>query len=217
MGLAADRISISAAGHSHSIVGHIAISATELMTTHYLLPIIKSLRSKAPELQVEIIASNQVSDLQRREADIAIRRARPKDGNLIIKRLRDNRARLFASSTYINDFARPLNAADVASMTFVGSENHEQILGPLISRGLQLTSSNFNFHSASGTVLLELIRQGFGVGLLPREIAEKYEELEEVWSEFEPIPIETWLVSHRELRTNPRIRLVFDLLADGLG
>ncbi len=216
MGLAADRISIAATGQAQSIIGHVAITATELMATHYLLPLIKNLRSKAPELKVEIIASNQVSDLRRREADIAIRHARPQDSNLIIKRVRGSMARLFASSKYIKELGRPSHVSDLASMTFVGTEDHMQLLGPLASRGLQLTSANFNFHTVSGTVLLELVRQGFGVGLLPREIAQKYRELEEVWSEFEPIPVETWLVSHRELRTNPRIRLVFDLLADGL-
>lgn len=217
MGLAADQISITATGQSQSIIGNIAITATELMATHYVLPIINSLRSKAPELKVEIIASNQVSDLRRREADIAIRHARPQEATLIIKRMRDNQARLFASSSYVENFGRPSHASELSSMTFVGAENYEQILGPLNSRGLQLTSANFNFHTASGTVLLELIRQGFGVGLLPSGIADRYEELEEVWPDFDPLPIETWLVSHRELRTNPRIRLVFDLLAGGLG
>jgi len=28
--------------------------------------------------------------------------------------------------------------------------------------------------------------------------------------------LKTWLVTHRELRTNPGIRLVFDVLAEGL-
>ena len=102
-------------------------------------------------------------------------------------------------------------------MQFVGSENPERLLGPLASRGLELTTVNFNFGTTSGTLLLELIRQGFGVGFLPVEIGEKYPELENLWPELEPIRIETWLVAHRELRTNLRIRLVFDLLSDGLG
>ena len=216
MGQAADRISIAATGQAESVIGHVAITATDMMATHYLLPVIKSLREIAPELNVEIIATNQVSDLRRREADIAIRHTRPQDRNLITKRLRAIEACLFASAQYIKEVGRPSQASDLATMTFVGAEDHELLLGPLASRGLELTSANFNFPTDNGIVLLELIRQGFGVGMLPVEVAAKYPELEELWPQFEPMPIETWLVSHRELRTNPRIRLVFDLLADRL-
>jgi len=90
------------------------------------------------------------------------------------------------------------------------------LIGPLKGLGIEITSANFNFAAVSGTVLLELLRQGFGVGYLPTEIAENYPELENLWPALEPMQVETWLVAHRELRTNPRIRLVFDLLSDGL-
>jgi hypothetical protein len=61
------------------------------------------------------------------------------------------------------------------------------------------------------------MRQGFGVGLLPIDVGEAYPELENPFLDFEPISIETWLVAHRELRTNLRIRFVFDLLSKGIG
>jgi len=216
MGHAADRISIAATGQSQTITGHVVISATDMMATHYLPSILSRLRTKAPELKIEIITSNQLSDLRRREADIAIRHARPQDENLIAKRLRDSTAHLYASLSYIKEVGRPKQTSDLAAMQFVGTEDPERLLGPLASRGLDLTTANFNFVTASGTLSLELIRLGFGVGFLPIEIGEKHSELENLWPEFEPIEIETWLVVHRELRTNARIRLVFDLLSDGL-
>jgi DNA-binding transcriptional LysR family regulator len=72
------------------------------MATYFLPPVLKDLRTRAPELQVEIIASNEMSDLRRREADIAIRHARPQDSNLIAKRLRDTTAQLYASTQYLS-------------------------------------------------------------------------------------------------------------------
>ena len=216
MGDAANRISIAATGQSQALTGHVAITCTDMMATHYLPSILKSLRMKAPELKIEIITSNELSDLRRREADIAIRHSRPLDENLIAKRLRDTTAHLYASSSYLKEVGRPSQASDLTTMLFVGTEDPERLLGPLAARGLELTTANFNFGTASGTLLLELIRQGFGVGFLPVEIGDKYPELENLWPEFEPIQIQTWLVAHRELRTNPRIRLVFDLLSDGL-
>ncbi len=216
MGDAADRISIAATGQSEAITGHVVIASTDMMATHYLLPILKELSSRAPELKIELVTSNQLSDLLRREADIAIRHRRPKEDNLIAKRLRSTTAQLYASSAYVKQVGRPNQLSDLAAMQFVGVEDPKWLIEPLMQLGIEVTSANFNFTTASGTVFLELLRQGFGVGYLPKEVAEKYPELENVWSAVEPIQIETWLVAHRELRTNPCIRLVFDLLSDGL-
>lgn len=217
MGDAANQISVAATGQSQTVTGTVAIACTNGMATYYLPPILKELRTRAPELQIETIASNELSDLRRREADIAIRHARPQDESLFAKRLRDTSAHLYASSQYLDEVGRPSNISDFAEMQFVGFDHPEQRLGLMASRGLNLTTANFNFSTASFTMSLELIRQGLGVGFLPIEIGEKYPELENPWPEFEPIQIETWLVAHRELRTSPRIRLVFDLLSEGLG
>ncbi len=86
----------------------------------------------------------------------------------------------------------------------------------MASRGVNLTIANFNFSTSSTTLSLELVRQGFGIGMFPTEVGEAYPELENPCLAFEPISIESWLVTHRELKTNLRIRLVFDLLAEGI-
>jgi DNA-binding transcriptional LysR family regulator len=217
MGDAANSISLAATGQSQAVTGHVLISATNGMATFYLPPILRKLRKTAPDLQIEIIASNELSDLRRREADIAIRHSRPKDETLFAKRLRDTKAHLFASKEYLDEVGRPTSLADLEELTFVGFDQPEQRLGLMASRGVKLTTANFNFSTSSVTLTLELVRQGFGIGILPVEIGAVYPELENPTSAFEPISIETWLVAHRELKTNLRIRVVFDLLAEGIG
>ncbi len=217
MGDAANRISVAATGQSQDVTGHVVIAATNGMATFYLPPILKQLRTRAPELHIEIIASNELSDLRRREADIAIRHARPQDENLFAKRLRDTTGRLFASTAYLDEVGRPTTTSDLEAMQFVGFDHPEQRLGIMASRGINLTTANFNFDTSSVTVSLELMRQGFGLGILPDDVAETYPELESAFPAFEPLQVETWLVAHRELRTSLRIRLVFDLLSEGLG
>ncbi|WP_342777727.1 LysR family transcriptional regulator [Roseovarius arcticus] len=217
MGDAANTISLAATGQSQAVTGHVLISATDLMATHFLPPILKKLRNTAPDLQIEIIASNELSDLRRREADIAIRHGRPKDETLFAKRLRDTTAHLFASKQYLDEVGRPKTVADLEKLMFVGFDQPELRLGLMTSRGVNLTTANFNFSTSSHTLMLELIRQGFGIGILPIEIGAAYPELENPYLAFEPISIETWLVAHRELKTNLRIRVVFDLLAEGIG
>ncbi|MFT5798525.1 MAG: DNA-binding transcriptional LysR family regulator, partial [Candidatus Azotimanducaceae bacterium] len=207
----------AATGQSQAVTGHVLISATDLMARYLLPPVLKKLRKIAPDLQIEIIASNELSDLRRREADIAIRHSRPKDAALFAKQLRNKKAHLFASKEYLDEVGRPETLADLEKLTFVGFDQPELRLGLMASRGVSLTIANFNFSTSSATLALGLVRQGFGIGLLPTDISEHYPELENPFSEFEPISIETWLVAHRELKTNLRIRVVFDLLAEGIG
>lgn len=217
MGDAANTISVAATGQSEAVTGHVLISATDMMATYFLPPILKKMRKTAPDLQIEIIASNEVSDLRRREADIAIRHVRPTDEALFAKRLRDTTAHLFASKQYLDEVGRPKSLTELSKLTFVGFDQPELRLGLMASRGVDLTTANFNFSTSSSTLMLELVRQGFGIGILPIEIGVDYPELENPSSAFEPISIETWLVAHRELKTNLRIRVVFDLLAEGIG
>jgi DNA-binding transcriptional LysR family regulator len=216
MGDAANRISLTATGQSEAVTGKVVIAATNGMATYFLPRVFKDLRTRAPELRIEIIASNETSDLRRREADIAIRHKRPQDENLFAKRLRDTIGQLYASTQYLDEVGRPSKAADLAKMHFVGFDAPERRLALMASRGIELTTANFNFLTSSVTLSVALIRQGFGIGILPVNIGEVYPELENPLPDFEPIEIETWLVAHRELRTNPRIRLVFDLIANGL-
>ncbi len=216
MGDAANRIALTATGQSEAVTGKVVIAATNGMATYVLPRVLKDLRTRAPELQIEIIASNETSDLRRREADIAIRHARPQDENLFAKRLRDMAGQLYASTQYLDEVGRPSSAADLATMHFVGFDAPEQRLALMASRGIALTAASFNFLTSSVTLSVALMREGLGIGILPVAIGEAYPELENPFPDFEPIAIETWLVAHRELRTNPRIRLVFDLIADGL-
>jgi DNA-binding transcriptional LysR family regulator len=145
MGDAANNISLAATGQSQAVTGHVLISATDLMATYLLPPVLKKLRKTAPDLQIEIIASNELSDLRRREADIAVRHSRPKDETLFAKRLHDKKAHLFASKEYLDEVGRPETLADLEKLTFVGFDQPEIRLGLMASRGVTLTTANFNF------------------------------------------------------------------------
>ena len=62
----------------------------------------------------------------------------------------------------------------------------------------------------------ELVKQGLGIGIVPVDIGEAEPLVERVLPEFKLMSFPIWLTSHRELRTNKRIRLVFDFLAEEL-
>lgn len=214
MGDAAARISLTATGQSQAIDGSISITASDAMSAFHLLPILKVLKERAPGIVVELIASNEVRDLNRREADIAIRHIRPDQPELIAKLVHQTTVHLYASTDYLDTYGRPANVDDLNGADFIGYEYAERLLPQLNDIGLSLTKNNFKYCTTSGVVMYRLIEQGFGIGLMPKEVAELTPKVEQVLEDLKPIPLPVWLVAHREIYTNRRIRIVYDLIAE---
>lgn len=213
MGEAASRVSLAASGQSQSIEGKVSITATNVMATYHLPPLLKQLREMAPAIEIEIVASNEVRDLQRREPDIAIRHGRPEQPDSIAKLVGETSAHLYAAKEYLDRIGRPQCPSDLADADFIGFEHPERLLPVLEPLGLSLSRANFKLVSASGTVIQELMKQGLGIGIMTKQDAARLPELEAVLPELAPIPVPIWLVTHRELHSSRRIRLVFDFLA----
>jgi len=216
MGEAAQRISLTASGQSSAIAGLVTITATNIMASYYLPPIIRKIHEEAPGIRLEIIASNELQDLQKREADIAIRHARPEQPDLIARLVSETTGHLYAHPDYLDRVGRPTCLDDINRLEFIGFERNQQVIEHLNAMGLKLTPDNFRISCGSSTVHHALAMQGLGVTPMTRDWIEEHSELEEVWPPLPAIPVQTWLVTHRELNTSRRIRLVFDAIANGL-
>ncbi|UXX83325.1 LysR family transcriptional regulator [Roseovarius pelagicus] len=218
MGEAATRISLTASGHSQTIEGKVRISASDVVAAHMLAPILDTLRIDAPGIEVDIVATNAISDLRRREADIAIRHARPDQPDLIARLLRDSWAGLYASRPYIERFGIPARLEDLNDAAFIGFDaDHTRLLSGLNALGLSLTENNIKLASQSGVVAWEMVRQGLGIGVMMHDVADRCPEMIRVLPDLPVIPVPIWLTTHRELHTSRRIRMVFDHLAAALG
>ncbi len=213
MGKAANRISLTASGQSQTIEGQVSITASEIVSAYILPPFLEELHKVAPNIEVEIVSTNSVRDLTRREADIAIRHVRPQQPDLIAKLVHETTASLYASSAYLERHGRPQKPDDLSDAQFIGFESVDRILPALKAMGLSLNKDNFKLISNSSVVCIQMVRQGLGIGLMSKEIAQLMPDLELVFPQLEPISVPVWLTSHRELQTAARIRLVFDLLA----
>ncbi len=212
MGDAAARLSLLASGQSQDIEGHVSITATDMMATYSLPSVLTELRDKAPNISIELIPSNDVRDLIRREADIAIRHVRPEQGDLIAKFVGSSSAHMYASSSYLNRAGSLDSVDDLSTLSFVGLSPLERFLPSVRIPGLELKAEQFKITTASGTALIELVRQGLGISILPQHTAKLFPELVPVLQDHVSFPIPIWLVTHRELRTSQRIRVVYDLL-----
>lgn len=216
MGDAAGRVSMNALGQSQTLEGRVCISASETYAAVLLPPIIAKLRILEPDIHVEIVVSNQASDLRRREADIAIRNFRPTEPDLIAKKVGEADAVLYATPDYIEKIGNPTIPQDLRHAHFVNLDHAGMMIKALNKLGLGLTEENFPLLTESYLVMWELVRQGVAIGILDAHIGDADPIVRRVLPDFQPFIFPIWLVSHRELTTSRRIRRVYDYLAEEL-
>lgn len=218
MGQAAEDLALMASGQAQSVEGLVKISASDIVAAYVLPPLLRKLHEREPGISVEVVASNGLSDILRREADIAIRHVRPAQPDLVGRRCRDSAAHLYAARSYLDAHGRPERIEDLARADFVGFIRVEELVAVLRDeRGLPLSLENFRWSANSFVVALEMVRQGLGIGVVQREAAERHDDIVQVMPQLEPFTIPVWLATHAELHTSRRIRLVFDFLAEMLG
>jgi DNA-binding transcriptional LysR family regulator len=215
MGEAAGSLSLVATGQSTSIEGNVCISATDLVTILAMPAIVEKLRRLHPGITIELVASNSESDLKRREADIAIRGFQPTQPDLIARKIGDVTAHLYASTSYLQQLGNPASPQDLKDASFV-CDKPEIVINLLKEFGFNLTRKNFPVISESVITQWELVKKGIGMALLPDQLADREPQFQRVLPDIQPFKGPIWLVVHRELRTNRRVRMVFDFLVEEL-
>ena len=216
MGEAALHASLTASGRAQSIGGEVCLSVTDIFA-HYTMPLIAAdLRRLAPQISLRILAENTLSDLQRREADIAVRHVAPTQPDLIARKVRETTGHLYATADYIDrhgPFDRP---GDIAGATILAMGTGDEMLDFLTGWGLPITAANIGVKCDNGTSMWEMARRGLGIVAMSRDLADHFPDMRMVLPQMKPIPIPYWLTVHRELHSSRRIRLVYDRLAETL-
>jgi len=213
MAEAATRIASVASGQTDSVSGTVRISCSDAMAAYIMPDIIALIRERYPEIHVDLRASNDLSDLSRREADIAVRHVRPQQPELVARKIGVLTPYLFAAKSYLETLG-PINSpADLAGADFIGFENPERFVEQFNALGIPVDANNFRITTMDGVSYFELARRGLGIALLPKEYAEMYQGFQCVFNKMPLGEMPVWLTTHRDINTNARIRLVYDVLS----
>ena len=216
MGEAANRLSLAAAGQSQALEGSVSISASQVEAVFTLPPILAQLRQHYPGIEIEIVATNETSDLTRREADIAIRSFRPKEPELFARKVKDGFAHLYASPAYLASIGNPSTPEELAKGQFMGFDRKDAFINGMKALGLTLTHANFPVLTQNQLVQWELTKRGVGIAVMTEEVGDAEPLVVRALEGFPAFPVPLWLTTHRELKSSRRLRVVFDFLLEGL-
>jgi DNA-binding transcriptional LysR family regulator len=207
---AAHRAALVASGQSQDIEGVVTITASHLYASELLPPILGRIRAEAPALRIQVLATNALRDLMRREADIAIRHTRPDQPELTARLVAEHDAALFATPEL-------LASAPLSALPFIGFDLEATFGSMLAERGLRIPERNFALLSEDSHTQRALARAGLGVVALPLWCGDADPALTRALPDAPPlVRFPVWLAAHRDVHGSRRIRLVFDHLARGL-
>ena len=208
----------TARSHGDGVRGVVRVTASEVVGVEVLPQLIADLRERHPELVIELVLSNKVQDLLRREADIAVRMTPPKQEQLIARRVGVIEVGLHAHERYLKAHGTPrsMRALIDEGHALIGYDQPAPYVRELARRYPVMARERFAVRADSDLAHLALIRAGVGLGLCQVAVAKRDPALKRVLKRELGIPLETWLTMHEDLRDSPRCRVVFEALVEGL-
>lgn len=213
---AADQLARQASGAQLDVRGTVRISASQPVTCVLLPPVLLQMREALPDIQVELVSSNAVSNLLQREADIALRMVRPEQSSLVAKRVGQVTIGTYAHRDYLRRRGTPRAPADLLAHDLVGNDRNTDIVRGFASMGFPLKREDFAIRTDDLNAYQAAVAAGLGVGFLARYAARLDPDLVPLLTGLDIPPLPMWLAVHREIRSNPRIRRVWDFLASAL-
>ena len=129
MSTAAEAMALAAAGKSQDIQGRVTISATDAVSAYLLPSLLARVRVMAPQITLVIVASDSISDLRKREADIAIRHVRPTEPELIARLVGEMTAHFYAAESWVAENGKPESVAELCTLEVLGFDPVDQFRG----------------------------------------------------------------------------------------
>lgn len=208
--------SLAAAGQSQQLEGSVRITASVFASHHLLPPILENIRRQEPAIQLELVATDTTENLLYREADIAVRMYRPAQMDIISRYLGEVPLCFCAARSYLDRKGRPKTPEELFSHDLVGFDANQEIIKAMREKGWPASRNSFATRCDLQSAYWELIRAGCGIGFSQVQIAEADPDVEILPLDVEIPVLPVWLAAPQAMRQTPRIRRVWDLLAEGL-
>ena len=216
MRAAAASLRRAVSGPEGGVQGTVRLTASEMVSAEVLPPMLARLRERHPGLTLELVPSNRVEDLLRRESDIAIRMVKPVQSVLLARKVGVTVLGLHAHRDYLARHGTPRRLEDLEAHAIIGFDRETPFVRMVREAGLKVTRARFAFRTDSDLATLALIRAGAGIGICQVAIARRDPALVHLLAGDFTFPLDLWVVMHEDLRTSARMKAVYEHLVTEL-
>ena len=201
------------AGFDQQPSGRVCISTTEGLG-YWLTSKLPALQQQYPQLEIELAIDIGMTDLLRREADIALRVGKPGSDELIGRSIGKVSVGLFAATSYLAEHGTPLKLSELSNHTII--ESTREISNLAQAQWLrQHGNPKALFYSNDITIQLAAAQAGLGIMALPvYYLMSNTMNLQRILPDEFDLELDLWLLTHQDLRSSARIRAVMGFITD---
>ena len=198
--------------------GELKVTTTPGIGIHWLTPRLGEFLDLYPDVQVNLITTDEELDLAMREADVAIRTRKPTQPDLIQRKLFSIGFHAYCSPDYIRRYGTPHTLEDldnhrviVLSEASVPSYQHNR--NWLLDAGRNGQGTRQAFFRVNNILGLSRACQGgLGIAALPDYLVDESLGLVQLFNEMDALQIDTYFVYPEELRSVARIQVFRDFI-----
>lgn len=214
---AAQRAAQLAGSIGRGTSGALRVTANELTANAGLMPVLGEFRRLYPDIEVEVLAGDQVFDLEAGEADVALRGSEGlKDSSLVVRKVSDMPWGLYCSKSYAEAHGRPRTPEEIRLHSVIGAEGLLGTAPGALFMMQHADPAKIVYTCNSLTNLVGALKAGLGVGPLTNIGAALEPDLVPCIPAKEELHTALYVVTTAALKNTPRVRAFIDFIMPSL-
>ena len=191
--------------------GVIKLTAPNNIAYHFLPKYLAEFNQQYPDIQIEVLASNQTFNMNTRQADIAVRATPSPPEHLVGRKIGAVGWGVYGGKAYLDKMNAPTSLVDLSAHRIIGATGTLRSLPGFI--WLENHLPNTIYSRCDDLIGMSYLAEaGQGLVLLPDDQARQ--EIQRLFT-FEPAGrSDFWILTHPDLRNVTRIKLLMQFLAE---
>jgi DNA-binding transcriptional LysR family regulator len=202
-----------AAGRDALVTGSVRLTTTEALAYQLIAPAIAALRQVHPDLQINLAVTVRSLDIARRDADLAVRFARPAASELVSRKLGEIGFSLYASQRYLAKSGVPKRGQGLAGYDLIAFTGAPAATSPFFM-GESLEGARVAVRCDNPLIQLKAAASDVGIAELACFLGDSTPDVVRIWPDEPPALRTAWLIVHQDLRRSARIRAVSAAISD---
>lgn len=192
-------------GAEQVVSGVLTITAPQLLCSTHLIPVFKEFTEKYPEVELHIRSDSALLDLNRREADLAIRVSDAPGDSLKGRVLARQESIVFGSAEWV----QKLQDDPKASVAWIVPER----IPPAFRKYLpEMPDQKIALRTDDMVTMIEAARAGMGVAMMPAFLGRNAPDLFELKLKEPMVFPDIWAVAHRDIWRSARVAAFREIL-----
>lgn len=192
-------------GQDQELEGAVTLSTGDALSVEPFLSVIAEFTEKYPKIDLRLITSVSVSDLDRQEADLALRFGDSPSDHLVGRRLTKTARAIYASQQYAEMILQDKALKGMGWISFSGPDDKETW-----KRSTPYPNLPTNLRCADMRTQQVACRAGIGIVMLPCFLCDPDPDLYRISEPEFVARQDLWLLRHSEMRRNARVRALSD-------